>query len=129
MARRDVNARGRREQREGEAVPDSPLPDQLFTGWLLTLIARKPLHGYAVAKEMAKLPCAVPHQTTIYRHLASLEDDGLLDSRWDMRSSAPPIRTYHLTDRGRGELRRIYSAVSHLQRLCRAFLSEASEHM
>ena len=124
--------RGPRQQREhegGEGSSNSPLPDELFEGWLLTLIAKKPLHGYAIAKEMAKLPCAMPHQTTIYRHLASLEEDGLLDSRWDIRSSAPPIRTYQLTDRGRSRLRRIYSTVSHLQRLCRTFLSEASEHI
>lgn len=129
MSQGKTGSRDNREHDDGEGFSRNPLPDELFEGWLLTLVATKPLHGYAIARELEKLPCAMPHQTTIYRHLASLEEEGLLDSRWDIRSSAPPIRTYHLTDRGRSRLRRIYSAVSHLQRLCRAFLGEASEYI
>ncbi len=105
------------------------LPDALFEGWLLLLVARKPRHGYAIARAMRDLPCSMPHQTTIYRHLSALEEQGFLDSKWQMRSSAPPIRTYHLTKQGEKHLRQKYSAVSQIQRLCRTFLSEASQHI
>lgn len=114
---------------ESKSGHDSALPEALFEGWLLLLVAREPRHGYAIAKAMQDLPCSMPHQTTIYRHLSSLEERGFLDSRWQMRPSAPPIRTYHLTERGQGHLRRRYSAVARMQRLCRTFLSEASQHI
>ncbi len=116
-------------ERAPESKKDGALPDALFEGWLLLLVARKPRHGYAIAKAMRDLPCSMPHQTTIYRHLSSLEEQGFLDSRWQMRSSAPPIRTYHLTKSGQDYLRRKYAAVSQIQRLCRSFLSEASQQI
>ncbi len=110
-------------------LPAAALPDALLQGWLLTLVAKEPQHGYAITKRVTGLPFVTPHQTTIYRHLSSLEEQGLLDSRWTMRSSAPPIRTYHLTDAGRQYLRETYGAISRLQRVCRTFLDEASDHL
>lgn len=117
-------------EREGDRDShDMLLPDDLLEGWLLILIAREPRHGYEIARELETLPCSLPHQTTIYRQLASLEEQGFLDSRWHMRSSAPPIRIYSLTERGYTRLRHMYSRILQLQRLCHAFLDEAPDHL
>lgn len=109
--------------------PDHDLPEELLEGWLLVHVAREPIHGYALAKQLEDIPEPVPHQTTIYRHLASLEERGLLDSEWEIRSSAPPVRTYRLTERGKRHMRAVYARVSRLERACRAFLKEASKHI
>lgn len=130
MADGEMGSGGKAGQDRGnQQFPAAALPEKLLQGWLLTIIARKPQHGYAIAKEMHDLPFAPPHQTTIYRHLSSLERQGLLDSGWTMRSSAPPIRTYHLTDDGRDHLRSIYGTVSELQRICNSFLDETATYL
>ncbi len=105
------------------------LSEDLLKGWLLLFLSRGPLHGYALAQKLEEVSHSVPHQTTIYRHLASLEERDLLDSEWQMRESSPPVRVYRLTDSGREQLRRIYTRISRLHRVCRDFLTEAARHI
>jgi len=121
---------GRKPKGDGGDTQNSHLlSEDLLQGWLLLFLSHGPLHGYALAQKLEEVSHSVPHQTTIYRHLGSLEERGLLDSEWQMRDSSPPVRIYRLTDTGQKQLRRIYTRISQLQRVCRDFLTEAARHI
>lgn len=72
---------------------------------LLLLVAEKPQHGYALVEELAMLGYGPVSRPSVYRALADLEHDGLLDS-WSAEPIAGSTRhVYGLTDAGRDRLR------------------------
>ena len=116
-------------QDKGLGKSASMLSEDLLEGWLLLFLSKDSLHGYALAKKLEQVSQSVPHQTTIYRHLDSMEERRLLDSKWKMRESSPPVRIYRLTEKGKQRMRKVYTRVSRLHRLCRDFLQEASKNL
>lgn len=71
---------------------------------LLLLVAEKPQHGYALVEELASLGYGPVSRPSVYRALADLEHDGLLDS-WSAEPLAGSTRhMYGLTDAGRDRL-------------------------
>jgi DNA-binding PadR family transcriptional regulator len=73
---------------------------------ILAVLSGDPLHGYAVIEELKRRSggsLALP-EGTVYPALHRLERSGLLDSGWS-RASGRRRRVYHLTSRGRRELR------------------------
>jgi len=76
---------------------------------ILTVLAQKRLHGYAIVREVAEMPMfdgETPDATGIYRYLKSMEDSGFVTSSWDLPDAGPAKRQYELTSEGRGCLRR-----------------------
>ena len=72
---------------------------------ILAVLAREPLHGYAViealkARSGGELQLA---EGTVYPALHRLEDDGLLSSEWSI-DSGRRRRVYSITRRGEREL-------------------------
>lgn len=74
-----------------------------------TTSASPEIHGYALAKELARLEeSQLPmSQSTLYRALRRLEERGALESRWESMSEveddgrdAPPRRYYRVTSSG-----------------------------
>jgi DNA-binding PadR family transcriptional regulator len=73
---------------------------------LLGLLAEAPATGYALIKEFAVSTSVIwpAPKGEIYRELARLEADGL--ARRDAKSGARNQRTWHITAKGRSELKR-----------------------
>ena len=71
---------------------------------ILAALLKGPLHGYAIAQEIARASAplnAPPDHSGIYRLLRGMEKRGLLTSRLTESASGPARREYALTDCGR----------------------------
>jgi PadR family transcriptional regulator, regulatory protein PadR len=83
-------------------------PEELkghLDGLILAVVAREPLHGYAVIEALKARSggaLALP-EGTVYPALHRLEADGLLNSEWSTHSGRRR-RVYSVTKRGEKEL-------------------------
>ena len=70
---------------------------------ILMVLAREPLHGYAVVQRLGSLRLLKgtrPDPTGVYRVLKSMEARGLVTCSWSRSSSGPAKRLYRLTASG-----------------------------
>ena len=87
-------------------------PTELVKGNAATLIlsclAREPMHGYRIARELEQLSEGyfVMREGTLYAHLHQLEKDGLVEGYWETVTGARERRMYRITERGRAQLAR-----------------------
>jgi DNA-binding PadR family transcriptional regulator len=71
---------------------------------IMGILARQAVHGYLVAqrlKGLAMFGGQPLDPTGMYRHLKAMEDEGLVESTWDLSESGPARRRYALTAEGR----------------------------
>jgi PadR family transcriptional regulator PadR len=81
---------------------------------ILGVLAQGPLHGYLVIQKLERLSFfknQSPDPTGIYRALKSMEEEGLLVSKWDMAQSGPARRLFTLTEDGRDCLERWFQTL------------------
>ncbi len=72
---------------------------------LLLLLAERPRHGYELAESLRLSEFQGVTTSTVYRELAKLEDDGLVQSFWQSSQARGPARhMYELTEAGREDL-------------------------
>jgi DNA-binding PadR family transcriptional regulator len=70
---------------------------------IMGILAKEPVHGYLLAqrlKGMGMFQGQPIDPTGMYRHLKSMEDEGLVASTWDLAESGPARRRYALTADG-----------------------------
>ncbi len=70
---------------------------------IMTLLAGKGLHGYAVVERLAETPTlggSRPDPTGVYRVLSTMEAHGLVTSSWDTSERGPAKKIYELTPSG-----------------------------
>jgi PadR family transcriptional regulator, regulatory protein PadR len=70
---------------------------------IMGILARQPVHGYLLAqrlKAMTMFKGQAIDPTGMYRHLKSMEDEGLEASSWDLAEAGPARRCYSLTAEG-----------------------------
>ena len=83
---------------------------------MLAVLAREPLHGYAIAQRLAREEDMhlgePPDHSGVYRLLRGMERRGLLSSRLAESESGPARREYALTDLGRACLTRWSESLS-----------------
>ncbi|HUL72514.1 MAG TPA: PadR family transcriptional regulator [Vicinamibacterales bacterium] len=75
---------------------------------ILKVVAREPLHGYAIAQEIGRISRAllqVP-QGSLYPALHRLENRGLLSATWTETESGRSAKVYRVTRQGRARLER-----------------------
>jgi PadR family transcriptional regulator PadR len=88
-----------------------PVGRELLKGSMPTLVlsvlSRAPMHGYQMVKELQHLSTGVLtfKEGTLYPILHTMEGDGLITAHWES-DGGRERKVYHLTDQGRGELRR-----------------------
>ncbi|AJC73899.1 PadR family transcriptional regulator [Pseudothermotoga hypogea DSM 11164 = NBRC 106472] len=74
---------------------------------VLLLIAEEPAHGYEIAKKLSELGVGfegVGPMGNLYRLLARLEAEGLVQSEWDVLGGGPARRMYRITEDGKQRL-------------------------
>src|SRR5215510_1914442 len=73
---------------------------------ILKTLARKPMHGYAVAQFLADKSRGelVVEGAALYQGLHRLERKGLIRSRWGTSETKRRVRVYDLTAAGRAQL-------------------------
>lgn len=75
---------------------------------LLAVLQEGPLHGYALAREIERRSQEALQlgEGSLYPTLRTLEQEGLVTSRWETQSAGPARKVYELTEVGRKELAR-----------------------
>ena len=80
-------------------------PRPLIVPHLLLLLAEQPRHGYELAESLRSWKFKGVTTSTVYRELARLEEDGLVQSFWQSSQTRGPVRhMYELTGAGRDDL-------------------------
>lgn len=94
------------------SIVDMPKPSDLLQGTLdlliLKSIARKPLHGWGIAKRIQALSGDVLSvgQGSLYPALHRLENQGWICARWEESDLERVAKVYSLTLQGRKQLER-----------------------
>jgi transcriptional regulator len=89
-----------------------PKPSDLLQGTLdlliLRTIARRPLHGWAIAKRIQALSgdALTVGQGSLYPALHRLENQGWISADWQESDLGRPAKVYSLTREGRKQLER-----------------------
>ena len=75
---------------------------------ILAVLRDRPLHGYAIAREIAERTDDLLRfgEGTLYPALHGLEREGLIAGRWDDTEPGAARKVYSLTERGTTELAR-----------------------
>lgn len=76
------------------------LPRNFVRSCVLLLTAEASSHGYDLLDRLSTLGVIGADAGGLYRILRSMEQEGLLASRWETSDSGPARRTYTLTDEG-----------------------------
>jgi PadR family transcriptional regulator PadR len=73
---------------------------------ILAVLAEKPAHGYAIAREIERVSnrALLLREGTLYPALRVLEGQGLISSAWEPSESGPDRKVYSLTPSGQAEL-------------------------
>lgn len=86
----------------GRSIEDlgGVLPRNFVRSCVLLLTAEVESHGYDLLDRLAGLGVLGADAGGLYRVLRSMEQEGLLASRWETSDAGPARRTYTLTDDG-----------------------------
>lgn len=118
------SAPAQRHTRPARPVPSgAPLParQRFLRPWILTLLWIDPAHGSELKERLLEL--GMPEAD--YRFLRGLEDEGLLRSNWVPGGGiGPDRRIYHLTEKGRGQLKEYAPALERVAQTLEHFLGE-----
>lgn len=83
------------------AGSDRGLPRNYLRACVLLLLDERPAHGYDLLDGLAELGLEHADPGGLYRALRAMEQERLVDSRWEQSRSGPARRRYRLTSRGR----------------------------
>lgn len=69
--------------------------------FVLLFVARGPNYGGAILKMMEEeIPCFLGDSSMIYRMLQELEEEGAVETNWEIPETGRPVKYYHLTPKG-----------------------------
>jgi poly-beta-hydroxybutyrate-responsive repressor len=105
------------------AAAPSQLPRHYLQACLLLLIDGRSLYGYSLREPLLELGVGQRDWGQLYRTLRAMEGRGLLLSCWENSESGPSRRTYHVTDRGREQLRAWAQGLAATQDIVGEFLA------
>ena len=106
--------------------PKSDLPQGTLDLLILTVVALRPVHGYAIAQRLQQISRDVVQvqQGSLYPALHRLENRGFLAADWRETETGREAKFYRLTRKGRAQLetdtaswKRLAEAVSLVLRL------------
>ena len=76
---------------------------------VLLLLLQEDLHGYDIARRLADLSPSKelqPDSTAVYHALRTMDEQGLVTSKWVTSDAGPSKRCYHITEDGEACARR-----------------------
>jgi len=97
---------------------------------IMTILAEKSLHGYAIVERLAQTPLLGgdrPDPTGVYRALSGMEERGFVTASWDTSERGPAKKMYELTPGGHGCLARWTSSLAEYHRAIGALIEKARE--
>ncbi len=114
---------------EGEACPRRI--HRFLEPCLLLLLHCDEIHGYELLESLGPFGFAENpvDPSTMYRLLRSLEDEGLVTSRWDTTNAGPARRLYCSTKLGDLCLARWVEELRETDRVLHSFLDAYQAHM
>lgn len=73
---------------------------------ILSCLAREPMHGYRIVKELDSITNGYfqMREGTLYPHLHQLERDGLIEGYWENVAGGRDRKNYRITERGKSAL-------------------------
>ena len=73
---------------------------------ILTVLSQSACHGYAIAREIERQSgCGLTlREGSLYPALRVLEQEGFVEGNWEIQSSGPARKVYHITETGQAEL-------------------------
>ena len=95
---------------------------------IMTILAGKGLHGYAIVERLAETPVLAgtrPDPTGVYRALRTMEERGFVTSSWDTSERGPAKKVYKLMPSGHKCLERWVSSLSDYHRAVGELLRNA----
>jgi PadR family transcriptional regulator PadR len=98
---------------------------------LLLLVHCEEIHGYEVLDSLRPFGFAANpvDLSTIYRLLRTLEEEGLVTSRWHTGNAGPARRLYRLTEEGDRHLASQVEDLRETDRVLHHFLERYDTHM
>lgn len=100
-----------------------PAPLEYVEACLLLSLAERPAYGYELKRELDDFGLGLPDRGRIYRALRSMEQRGLVTSRWDTAGRGPARRTYVVAPLGYDRLGLQVGAVRRRRRQLSRFLT------
>lgn len=97
------------------------LPRNYLRPCLLLLLGEGTAHGYELMDQVAELGLSKVDPAGLYRCLRAMDEEGLVESRWEPSTVGPARRTYGLTDDGRDWLRGVSESLADLNRVLDLF--------
>jgi PadR family transcriptional regulator PadR len=94
----------RGESRSEKAREVHALPSYWSVPLILLTLRRCNSHGYELTKQVAQLGLAPMNSETWYRTLRRMEEEGIIESRWETYGNGAARRTYSITDAGESYL-------------------------
>ena len=95
---------------------------------IMTILAGRELHGYAIVDRLAQTPVLAGHRpdpTGVYRALSAMEERRFVASSWDTSERGPARKVYALTPQGEKCLERWISSLSDYRRAIGDLLASA----
>ncbi len=77
--------------------------DKMIQPAILAVLVKEELHGYKIIQRIAQTAMFngnKPDPTGVYRHLKTMESNGLIISSWDTNNSGPAKRIFKITEDG-----------------------------
>ena len=96
---------------------------------ILSCLAREPMHGYRITKELERLSEGyfAMREGTLYPHLHELEKEGLIEGAWETVSGGRERKLYRITERGTAALARRSKEWREFQNKVNRVLESATE--
>ena len=114
----------------GHARFELAAPRRFLLPAVLLLLAEEPRHGYSLAKDLQELRLGRVDRPSVYRALAQLESDGLVESFAGAPRAGQARRSYRITDDGEYVLRQWMGVIKDerdgLDRVLRRYVASES---
>ena len=89
---------------------------------VLLLLRERPAHGYELLERLKPFGITDGDPGNLYRRLRSLEEQGMVRSKWEISGTGPRRRKYHLTESGDARLHRWADSLTETRRLLDYYL-------
>jgi PadR family transcriptional regulator, regulatory protein PadR len=88
---------------------------------MLLTLRESDSYGYELRERAAEFGCEALNYGTYYRTLRQMEENGSVDSTWDVKSNGPARRMYSITEAGESYLAFLAEGLKQYQRNMDAF--------